>query len=409
MASALFRAEVTEARRQRLAGTVVAAVPPSARIFTTVALAVAAIIVLTLVFGRYASTANVRGIVAYDTGIARVSASAPGEVALIHVAAGARVAAGAPLITISTAQGPSGLSLQLAELDTQIREVDRQTAVAVQSGSTGSQALRQERAGLAETASSLMRQKSIVASQIEITEAMLARSARLAKAGAGSQRQVDEARASLLSRRSEGEALTERLSDTRSKIAALGIQLGQQGLDAVKSRSQLLAQRAMLVAQRADVTRADRIVIAAPVAGDVSDITTEIGQRIVPEKSLLTIVPRGSAVETWLYAPSAAIGFARPGQRVRLRFDAYPYQKYGVGRGTVVAISRVAIDPANVDAAIRPTEPVFRVRVRIDSMGSLTIGRDALRPGMTLAADLAMESRPLWALIVGPVRGALGS
>ena len=409
MASALFRAEVTEARRQRLAGTVVAAVPPSARIFTTIALAVAAIIGLTLVFGRYASTANVRGIVAYDTGIARVSASAPGEVALIHVAAGARVAAGAPLITISTAQGPSGLSLQLAELDTQIREVDRQTAVAVQSGSTGSQALRQERAGLAETASSLIRQKSIVASQIEITEAMLARSARLAKAGAGSQRQVDEARASLLSRRSEGEALTERLSDTRSKIAALGIQLGQQGLDAVKSRSQLLAQRAMLVAQRADVTRADRIVIAAPVAGDVSDITTEIGQRIVPEKSLLTIVPRGSAVETWLYAPSSAIGFARPGQRVRLRFDAYPYQKYGVGRGTVVAISRVAIDPANVDAAIRPTEPVFRVRVRIDSMGSLNVGRDALRPGMTLAADLAMESRPLWALIVGPVRGALGS
>ncbi len=409
MASALFRAEVTEARRQRLAGTVVAAVPPSARIFTTVALAVAAIIVLTLVFGRYASTANVRGIVAYDTGIARVSASAPGEVTLIHVAAGARVAAGEPLITLSTAQGPSGLSSQLAELDTQISEVDRQIAVAGQSGSTGSQVIRQERAGLAETASSVVRQKSIVASQIEITEAMLARSARLANAGAGSQRQVDEARASLLSRRSEGEALTERLSDTRSKIAALGIQLGQQGLDAVKSRSQLLAQRAMLVAQRADVTRADRIVIAAPVAGEVSDITTEIGQRIVPEKSLLTIVPRGSAVETWLYAPSAAIGFARPGQRVRLRFDAYPYQKYGVGRGTVVAISRVAIDPANVDAAIRPTEPVFRVRVRIDSMGSLNIGRDALRPGMTLAADLAMESRPLWALIVGPVRGALGS
>ena len=408
MASALFRAEVIEARRQRLAGTVVAAVPPSARIFTTVALAVASIILLTLVFGRYASTANVRGIVAYDAGVARVSASAPGEVTQIHVAAGARVAAGAPLVTVSTAQGPSGLSAQLAEIDTQIREVDRQIAVAGETGSTGLQALKQERAGLTETVSSLARQRSIVASQIEITEGMLARSARLAKAGAGSQRQVDEARASLLSRRSESEALTERLSDTRSKIATLGIQLGQQGLDAVKSRSQLLAQRAMLVAQRADISRADHMVIAAPVAGDVGDITTEIGQRVVPEKSLVTIVPRGSAIETWLYAPSSAIGFARPGQQVRLRFDAYPYQKYGVGKGTVIAISRVAIDPANVDAAIRPTEPVFRVRVRIDSMGSLNIQRDALRPGMTLAADLVMQSRPLWALVLGPVTRAVG-
>ena len=211
MASALFRAEVIEARRQRLAGTVVAAVPPSARIFTTIALAVAAIILLTLIFGRYASTANVRGIVAYDAGVARVSASAPGEVTQIHVASGARVAAGAPLVTVSTAQGPNGLSAQLAELDSQIREVDLQVNVAGQTGTTGSQALKQERAGLAGTVSSLVRQQSIVASQIEITEAMLARSARLAKAGAGSQRQVDEARASLWSRRSE--------SDCRSDFA----------------------------------------------------------------------------------------------------------------------------------------------------------------------------------------------
>jgi membrane fusion protein len=70
----------------------------------------------------------------------------------------------------------------------------------------------------------------------------------------------------------------------------------------------------------------------------------------------------------------------------------------------VVAISRVAIDPANVDAAIRPSEPVFRVRVRIDSMGRLTVTRDGLRPGMTLSANLIMKSRPLWSLIIGPVK-----
>ena len=145
------------------------------------------------------------------------------------------------------------------------------------------------------------------------------------------------------------------------------------------------------------------MVVTAPVAGEVSDLTTEVGQRIVPEKSLATIVPQGSTIETWLYAPSSAIGFVRPGQQVRLRFDAFPYQKYGVGKGTVVAISRVAIDPANVDAAIRPAEPVFRIRVRIDSMGSLAQQRDALRPGMTLAADLVMQSRPLWALLFGAV------
>ena len=408
MATALFRAEVFEARRQRLAGTVVAAVPPSARLYTIIVAVTCFIILLTLSFGQYASTANVRGVVAYDLGVARVSASSPGDVAAIHVRAGEQVAAGAPLLTIATAQGANGLAAQLTEIETQIREIDRQIALAGTAGVTELQALRQQQSGLGGSITSLQRQRSIVQSQIGITQSMLARNARLAKAGAGSQRQVDDMRATLLSRQAESEALTQRISDAQSKVSEVSIQLSQRGLTSDTSRSQLIAQRAILVAQRADIARADRLVIAAPVAGEVSDVATEIGQRVGPEKSLVTIIPLGSKIEAWLYAPSSAIGFAKPGQQVRLRFDAYPYQKYGWGQGTVVAISRVAIDPANVDAAIRPTEPVFRVRVRIDSMGRLTVPRDSLRPGMSLSANLVMQSRPLWDLIIGPVASQVG-
>ncbi len=408
MATALFRAEVIEARRQRLAGTVVAAVPPSARLYTLVVAATSFIILLTLSFGSYASTANVRGIVAFDLGVARVSASSTGDVAAIHVRAGAQVAAGAPLVTVVTAQGANGLSAQLAEIDTQLREIDRQIALAGNSGLTELQALRQQQSGVSTSISSLQRQRVIVQSQISITQAMLARNTRLAKAGAGSQRQVDDAREALLSRQAESEVLTQRISDAQGKISEVNIAVSQRGLTSDTSRSQLVAQRAILIAQRADIARADRLVISAPVAGEVSDVATEIGQRVGPDKSLVTIVPQGSTIETWLYAPSSAIGFAKPGQQVRLRFDAYPYQKYGWAEGTVVAISRVAIDPANVDAAIRPTEPVFRVRVRIDSMGRLTVPKDGLRPGMTLSANLVMQSKPLWELIVGPVKAQVG-
>jgi len=64
----LFRMEVIDAGRERLAGTVVAAVPPSSRLYTGLLLGVAAIIVAILIFGSYATSARVRGIVAYDTG-----------------------------------------------------------------------------------------------------------------------------------------------------------------------------------------------------------------------------------------------------------------------------------------------------------------------------------------------------
>ncbi|MBX9796960.1 HlyD family efflux transporter periplasmic adaptor subunit [Sphingomonas sp.] len=409
MADTLFRKEVIEARRHRLAGTVIAAVPPSSQVYTGIAACVAAVIVAMLVLGSYATTASVRGVVAYDANLARVASAAAGDVRAIAAQPGQMVEAGTPLVTLSTAQGPKGLSAQLAEVDNQIAQIDRQLAIATQATDVEAQALKQQRAGLVETVKSLERQRAISDSQIRLDEQGLARFVRLAKQGAGSQRQVDQARAELLTRRAENEALVERLVDARSRIGALSIQLDQRALDGDKARSVLLTQRAALLSQREDIRRADHVVLAAPVAGMVSDVSTEIGQHIGPEKSLVTIVPRGSSIETWLYAPSNAIGFVRPGQQVRLRFDAYPYQKYGWGRGTVLAVSRAAIDPANVDAAIRPAEPAFKIRVRIDSMGLIRVRKEDLRPGMTLAADVALKRRPLWALLFGPVVGAIGT
>ena len=409
MAETLFRQEVIEARRHRLAGTVIAAVPPSSRLYTGIVVSVAAIAVLVLAFGSYATTAKVRGIVGYDAGLARVGSNSGGDVRAILVAPGRVVAAGTPLISLSTAQGSRGLAAQIAQIDSQLVEIDRQLSLAASSTQTDSAALGQQRSGLVETIASLERQREIATSQIQLAERDVERYARLSKQGAGSQSRVDQARAEFLARRAAQEALGERLIDARSRATAIGTQVNQRKLEGDKSSSLLKAQRAALTSQREDMVRADHIVLAAPIAGEVTDISAELGQHVAPNATLVTIVPRGSNIEAWLYAPSNAIGFTRIGERVRLRFDAYPYQKYGWGQGTVVAIARAPIDPAMVDAAIRPTEPSFRVRVSIASMGRIPISAGALRPGMTLSADLVLRQRSLWALLFGQVGGMIGA
>jgi membrane fusion protein len=40
-------------------------------------------------------------------------------------------------------------------------------------------------------------------------------------------------------------------------------------------------------------------------------------------------VPSGARLLAHLYAPSSAVGFLRADQPVLLRYDAFPYQKYG--------------------------------------------------------------------------------
>ena len=151
-------------------------------------------------------------------------------------------------------------------------------------------------------------------------------------------------------------------------------------------------------------------MLTAPISGEVGDVSVEVGQRARPDQSLVTIVPRGSRLEVWLYAPSRAVGFARAGQQVRLFFDAFPYQKDGAGRGTVTAVSRVPTEPTNLDTNLGIEEPVFRIRVRIDEIApQVAADQRAMRPGMTLNANLVLERRSLLEVLFGPISAAIGS
>jgi membrane fusion protein len=152
----------------------------------------------------------------------------------------------------------------------------------------------------------------------------------------------------------------------------------------------------------------DHIVLTAPVAGEVGDISGEPGQRARPDTSLVTIVPAGSRLQVWLYAPTRAIGFVRPGQEVRLMFDAFPHQRHGAGRGRVVEISEAPVEPSAIDPGLGIEEPAFRVRVEIEELPRRgPRGPHALRPGMTLSGNLVLERRGLWELFFNPIFTAL--
>jgi membrane fusion protein len=408
MNSPLFRQEVIEAGRDRLAGTVVAATPPRAKLYAALLMLAALAIALILAFGQYASRAQVKGVVAYDAGIARVYTNAPAEIREVHVRSGMTVAAGDPLVTVSLLQGRGGISGQLAELQRRDEELARQESLASALGAAETGALAEQRASLAASIASLERQRALAAAQIGLAEASTGRALRLAAEGAGSQRQVEESRAAALARRAEVESIGERIISQRETLRAIGGQIAQRGISASRTRSEIAAERAALAEQRVALLRTDRLTLTAPVAGEVGDVSAQIGQRARPDGSLVTIVPRGSRIEVWLYAPSRAVGFVRPGQEVRLLFDAFPYQKYGSGRGTVTAVSRVPTEPGALDPSLGLQEPVFRISVAINSVAPrIPEAEERLRPGMTLAANLVLERRRLWEVLAGPVKSAV--
>jgi membrane fusion protein len=412
MATKLFRDEAIEAGRDRLTGTVVAATPPGSRLYTIVIATVVALLVILLSVGQYATRVTVRGIIANGGGIARVHPPGPSEVVQVHVAEGAHVERGAALVTVSLTQGRDaqgeGIASRLAEIDRQERELERQQGLASSLGSADTVALDRQKAGLVDSIASLQRQKNFVAGQIALAQRDTERTIRLAKEGAGTQRQVEESRHALLNLRLDLEKLDERLNTQRESLRQLDAQIAARRIGSEQSQSQVAGQRAALAEQRAQLLRQDRLTLTSPVAGAVADIGARVGQHAEPDSSLVSVVPASRRVEVELYAPSRAIGFVKPGSEVRLLFDAFPYQKYGAGKGHVTWVSDVPTDPASLAKDLGITEPVFRVRVALDAAPQHgEAAGQAMRPGMTLSANLLLERRRLWEVFLDPVLRAL--
>jgi membrane fusion protein len=113
-----------------------------------------------------------------------------------------------------------------------------------------------------------------------------------------------------------------------------------------------------------------------------------------------------------LYAPSSAVGFVRPQQAVNLRYQAFPYQKFGQQSGRVLQVSRTPLTPAELALLNLPTalsqgalsEPLYRITVGLDRQSVSAYGQEqALSPGMQLDADVLLERRSLIEWIFEPL------
>jgi len=151
-----------------------------------------------------------------------------------------------------------------------------------------------------------------------------------------------------------------------------------------------------------------RYEISAPADGVVTAILVSRGQ-VVTNQPIATLLPEGSMLEAQLFIPSKAAGFIENGQKVRLRFQAYPYEKFGQYEGVVSEVSRSQIEPADLPSSLPfpPTqarEGLFRISVKLQSQSILAYGKTMpLAAGMIVDADIEQDTRRLIEWIFEPL------
>jgi membrane fusion protein len=199
--------------------------------------------------------------------------------------------------------------------------------------------------------------------------------------------------------------------DMRRSLAQLQQALGelpgqQQAVDASYQRD--LAQ---LEQERVQTQAQGTLAINAPVTGVIATQMVKPGQAVQAGQPLMSLLPGDGKLEVELLVPSRAIGFIQPGDKVLLRFQAFPYQKFGHQTGKVERISRSALS-ANELGSNQQTEPFYRVTVALAKQSVTAYGKaEGLKPGMLLDADILGKKRRLIEWVFEPlysIKGKVG-
>jgi membrane fusion protein len=415
--SPLFRAESLEARRLAWLGRPIAHQSVPLAILAGCSLAIGLAIFGILVFGEYTRRVPVQGVVLPNEGLTRVVAPASGWVTEQLVKEGESVRQGDVLYVLgldsTTAIGntQSGiidiLHRKRAELQQELvrrRDVDAASKKAL---------LDQERDFQREIAQSTSQLKmyeefaTLLQSYVEKQQEFVTK-------GMSTSRDYESRLQTWMSQRSQIEALKRdqiqletKLSEVRNSLLAFD----------QKSQSSLGELRRAILDIEAQISEGEarrEVRVTAPRDGRITSVLSQAGQTVTAGATMVTILPQGVPLEAQLIATSKAIGFVREGARVLLRYEAYPYQKFGQYGGTISLISRAPLraDEAGLSpqAATNTAQAsgLYRIIVTPDRSSVTVYGREEpLQIGMQVEAHVLAETRPLYQWVLDPIYGLL--
>jgi membrane fusion protein len=420
MTGELFRREVLESRRSIQLGGISLAQPARPWVLAGFSVAAAATVIGFLVCGQYSRRSRVTGQLVPSLGLSTVAAPVAGVVGRLFPEEGDLVAAGDPLARIdvprATAAGQDVLTVIRQELavrelnvqrlgDAQVAQIDAQMAGASRQLAMAGKELRQVKESLATRGE-----------QIRLGRDTLERYRRIAHAKYVSQLQVNQQEQALLELTGERQTLERQATSIYRGMAQMEQSLHELRAQRQAQLATIRRDRALLNQERVQQETHGELLMKAPVAGLVASRLVQGGQALKAGQPLLSLLPRGSELRAQLMVPSRAIGFVKPGDIVLLRYEAYPYQKFGHYRGRVRRISRSAVNPGESTALAgngQVTEPYYRVSVTLEAQTVMTYGRqEPLRPGMALEADILGEHRKIYEWLLEPLyslRGIAGS
>lgn len=370
-----------------------------------------------IVFGHYTRAVAISGYLVPEGGILRVFAPQPGIVVQKRIRAGDRVAKGQTLFVLSSdREGLEGGPLFALATET-LR--DRRAKMAdtiektrsIQAAELARIAAKRQEA--IERRALLDEKIAILTDSINLRSTIFDRKKSLADRKLGTVDQSEQVELSLLDERAQLSGLRLDRATLTQELSTLDSDRAIKPLQQRNEISALERELSSLDQQLAESETRSENVIVAPASGVLSVDLATLGQTVIPSQPLAVIQPDGAALQVHLFAPSRAVGFVKADDRVNLRYQAFPYQKFGQQDGRVRSIARTALSPTELAELNLPqqeqNEPLYRIvveprRQAIDVNGRPTL----LQAGMAVDAYVLQETRAIYEWMLEPLLSVHG-
>jgi HlyD family secretion protein len=174
-----------------------------------------------------------------------------------------------------------------------------------------------------------------------------------------------------------------------------------------ENRVEMALQSARLAAEAAtrvnfdNVDEGNFLRVLSPLSGVIIEVAyTQAGDKVQAHKPLLGIAPAGTRSVLQVEIEERDRGFLKEGLPVKVKFTAFPYQRYGFLDGTLEYIS-----PATVISTTDQKRPVYKGRVGIERDYFMVDDvKRPLRYGMTATAEIVVRKRRLIDMALDPLR-----
>lgn len=416
--ASLFRPEVLENRQRDWLGSIQLIRPVSLAVLTAFVVATAVAVASYLVLGEYTRKARVSGYLVPDQGVIRLMSPQAATLVEAFAVEGAAVRQGDVLFVLSVGQSTlSGDTQTAVRSSLAMREQSLQGAARQRGALEQNQlaALDRQIDDMRRELGAMAAESDLQRERLSLAQQAQARLESLRNDNFVSSAQVQSKAEEVLGLKAQTQALERQRSAHLREIAALQAQRRELPMRAQAQQGEIHRDLAALAQQSAENEARQRIVVRAPQDGVLTGVLAQVGQTVTPSVAMASLLPANARLQAQLFAPSSAVGFVRPNQKVQLRYQAFPYQKFGHQTGAVALVSRAPLQGTELAGlpmqatANAASEPLYRITVTLDQQSVAAYGQSqALVPGMQLEADVLLDRRRLIEWLFEPVLGIAG-